>query len=353
MKKKMLALVLAGIMVVASLTGCKSVKTVDSDEIVMTVNGEEVNAGVANFYARYTQAMYESFYGAAMGGSMWTSEAEEGVTIQDSVKGEILTVLQQMVLAEQHMAEYGVELTADEKALVEKAVKEFADANSQDSKEKVSGDDETVERVMTLLAVNQKMMNTIYASVEQEIPDEEAAQKKMEYVQFTYETEDADGNSILVSDDEKAELKANADAMQAAVKGGQSMEEAANAVEAQVEELTFDAESLALEEAVIKAADALGEGEVSEVIETEKGAYVVKVVSLLDREATDAKKELILSNSQAEEYEAVCAKWLEEAEIEVNEEVWAKVDFSELTVTMKMVETDAYADEVVTDDVAE
>ena len=70
MKKKMLVLALAGIMAISSLTGCKSVKTVDSEEVLMTVNGEEVGAGVANFYARYTQAQYETYYGAYMGENM-------------------------------------------------------------------------------------------------------------------------------------------------------------------------------------------------------------------------------------------------------------------------------------------
>ena len=33
--------------------------------------------------------------------------------------------------------------------------------------------------------------------------------------------------------------------------------------------------------------------------------------------------------------------------------VWRKIDFNDLKVTMKMMETDPYADQVQTDDVAE
>ena len=82
MMKKMLVLALAGIMAISTLTGCKAVKTVDSEEVLMTVNGDEVSAGVANFYARYTQAQYETYYGAYMGDNMWATEAEEGVTYE-------------------------------------------------------------------------------------------------------------------------------------------------------------------------------------------------------------------------------------------------------------------------------
>ena len=87
MKKKMLVLALAGIMAISSLTGCKSVQTVSSEEVLMTVNGEEVTAGVANFYARYTQAQYDanfkSYYGMSMGAEQWESEAAEGVTYEE------------------------------------------------------------------------------------------------------------------------------------------------------------------------------------------------------------------------------------------------------------------------------
>ena len=51
MKKRALILALAGIMA-ASLTGCGSLK---DDAVVVKAGDEEITAGVANFYARYTQ----------------------------------------------------------------------------------------------------------------------------------------------------------------------------------------------------------------------------------------------------------------------------------------------------------
>ena len=47
---------------------------------------------------------------------------------------------------------------------------------------------------------------------------------------------------------------------------------------------------------MIAAADALtNEGDVTDIIETENGIYIAKLTSLLDREATDSKKESIVS----------------------------------------------------------
>ena len=353
MKKKMLVLALAGIMAVSSLTGCKSVKTVDSDEVLMTVNGEEVTAGVANFYARYTQAQYETYYGAYFGDNMWSTEAEEGVTYEEYVKDTVLEMVQIMVLSEQHMGDYGVELTDEDKAYVEKAAKEFSDANAQENKEKVSGDEATVERYMTLQTITTRVQEAIADSVDKKVSDEEAAQKKMEYVFFPYTAYDEDSNQITLTDEEKAAEKAKVEAIAEAVKGGEDFEKAAEAQGASVNELTFDAETTTIDTEIITAADALEEGEYSEVVETESGVYVAKLVSLLDRDATDTKKEEILAERQSDEYLAVCDQWIADAEIEVNEDVWAKVDFNELAVSMVQDESEAYADEVVTDDVTE
>jgi len=331
----MLVLALAGIMAISTLTGCKSVKTVDSEEVLMTVNGEEVAAGLANFYARYTQAQYETYYGAYMGEAMWATEVEEGVTYEQSVKDTVLEMVQILVLSEQHMGDYGVELTDKEKAYVAKAVQEFVDGNKDADVSMISGDEATVERYMTLQAITTKVQKAIAETVDKKVSDEEAAQKKMEYVFFSYDSVDEEGNQVEMTDDEKAALKAKAEAVYTAVEGGEDFTKAAEAMEASVHELTFDAETTTVNPEIILAADALAEGEYTGVVDTADGVYIAKVVSLLDREATDAKKDQIVAQRQSDEYVAVCEKWIADSEIEVNEDVWAKVDFNEITVTMK------------------
>jgi len=340
MKKKMLVLALAGIMAISSLTGCKSVKTVDSEEVLMTVNGEEVAAGVANFYARYTQAQYETYYGAYMGENMWATEVEEGVTYEQEIKATVLEMVQIMVLSEQHMDEYGVKLTDADKELIAKAAQEFADANEQKAKDMVSGDAATVERVMTLQAITQKVQDAISETVDTKVTDKEAAQKKMEYVHVPYVSYDEESNQITMTDDEKAAQKESFEAIKAAVAAGDEFDKAAEANGAVVTELTFDAESTDLDEDVIKAADKLKEGEYSDVIETESGLFFVKLVSLLDRDATDAKKDEIVVQRQSDKYVEICDKWVAESDIEVKEDVWEKVDFDELSVKMILPEAE-------------
>ena len=99
--------------------------------------------------------------------------------------------------------------------------------------------------------------------------------------------------------------------------------------------------------------DQLQEGGTTGVVEGDGGYYVARVTSLLDREATDTKKSEIVQERQQELLDDTISKWRDDAKIDVNKRVWKKVDFNKLSVTMKIDESDPYANEVQTDDQAE
>ena len=93
MKKRALILALAGIMA-ASLIGCGSLK---DDAVVVKAGDEEITAGVANFYARYTQAQYETYFASYLGGDdMWSRNASDGKTYEESIKKTLLDDLKNM-----------------------------------------------------------------------------------------------------------------------------------------------------------------------------------------------------------------------------------------------------------------
>ncbi|MGF0033413.1 peptidyl-prolyl cis-trans isomerase [Bariatricus sp. SGI.154] len=350
MKRKILVLAMAGMMAVTSLTGCGSLK---EDDVAVTVNDKEITAGVANFYARYVQAQYETYYSAYLGDDMWNSEASEGKTYEESVKDSVLKELETMVLLEEHMDEYEVSLSDEEKEVIDKSVKEFDEANALDDKELVSGSKETVKRIMTLMAIQQKMKDAIQAGVDTEVSDEEAAQKSMQYVLFSYTSTDENGESVDLTDEEKAEVKNQATAFAEGAKAAEDFSAYATEQGAEAKTATFDAESTSPSEDLIKAADALEEGGVTDVIETDTGCYVAKVTSLLDREATDSKKQTIISEREQQLYTDTCDEWLDKAEIKVHESVWKKIDFSDMSVTIRQDDSEPYADTVQTDDVAD
>lgn len=350
MKKRLFALALAGVLAAATLTGCGSLK---GDETVATVDDTKIDADLANFFARYTQATYETYYSAYLGEDMWNSDASDGETYEESVKSSVLKSLEDMILLEKHMEDYDVSITDEDKAMIKETTQQFLNDNSLDDKNLVSGNEKTVNRALTLMAVQQKMRTAIQAGADTEVSDEEAAQKSMDYVFISYQTKDESGNSKDVSDDEKAQLKSQAEAIASGLKEGGDLNALAEEQGATVQTLTFDKDTTSPDEDLIKAADALGEGESTDVIETEKGCYVAKVTSLLDRTATDSKKSQIVQERQTKLYDDTVKKWRKKADIKVHKGVWEKVSFQKVSVKMKTETQTPYTDQVQTDDQAQ
>ena len=332
MKKRAVVLLLAGLLAAGSLTGCGSLE--DSD-VVATVNDTDITAGVANFYARYTQAQYETYYAGYMGDDMWSGEGEEGETYQDTVKDSILESLENMYLMEEHMDEYEVSLSDEEKNSIKEAASQFDESNGLAEKEKVSGTTDTVERILELLTIQKKVQDAIEAGADTEVSDEEAAQKSMQYVYFSFTTTDDSGNSTEMTDEEKKELRTTAQEFDDQIKNGEDFAGAAESAGADVQTTTFDSESTSPDADLIAAVDALeAEGDVTDVIETDSGLYVAELTSLLDRDATDQEKENIVEQRRQDQYDSLLEEWREAADITVNEKVWDKVDFEDQGVTI-------------------
>ena len=332
MKKRLVALVMAAAMAAVSVMGCGKL---DGSEVVAEVGDAKITADVANFYARYQQARYETYYSSFMGDDMWSGEASEGKTYEESVKESIMETLETLYILEAHAKDYEVAITEEEQTKIDKAVQNFSDGNVLEDKEAVSGESKTVKRVLELLTIEQKMWDAMTADVNTEVADEEAAQKSMQYVQFSFTTTGEDGNAVALSDEEKAALKQTAEEFQQGAVSAEDFAAYAEQAGFEASTATFDSTSTSPSQLLVAAADALGEGEVTGVIEDTTGYYVAKVTSLLDREATDTKKESIVSERKQNAYKELCDEWKEAVDIKVHENVWEKIDFVKQGVTIK------------------
>lgn len=330
----------AGALTAMTVTGCSG--SLDPDAVVMTVGGEEVTLGVANFYARMTQAQYETYYLGMMSSNGMTMTAEDmwnqeydGETTEESTKESLLESLQNMYVISQHAEEYDVSLTEDEEKAISDAADQFGKDNTDEAKDKVSGYKKDIEKYLELVTIQTKMDSAMKEGVDEEVSDEEAAQKAMDYVFFSYTTTDDSGATVALSDDEKTALKTTAENLTERVKNGEEMADVAEESSTAVQEATFDAGTSTYDADLIAAADALAEvGDVTDVIETDNGLYVAQLTSLLDRDATDTKKQEIVEERKQEQYDSLLEDWKDAADIEVDEKVWDKIDFIDQGVTI-------------------
>ncbi|MEG0722461.1 MAG: peptidylprolyl isomerase [Lachnospiraceae bacterium] len=343
MGKRIRVLGLAAIMGTTMLTGCGELK---KDDVVATVGDSKITGSVANFYTRFQQAQYETYYAQMMGGAdtMWSQKTNGKKTYEDDVKKTALEGLEQMYILEDHMKDYEVTISDEEKAKIEKTANKFIKDNELKAKEATSADPETVGKILTLMTIQQKMSKAMTAEVNKEVDDKEAAQKSMQYVTFPYSTADESGAATALDDAGKAEVKKKAEAF--AVGGKDAADFAAFAKEQKMEAqtATFDAKSTSPDSALVQAADGLAANETTGVVETENGCYVARVTSLLDRAATDKKKEAIVSERQQVEFDKIYKGFKKKTDISVNKKNWNKIDFEKQGITVKKVEDKPYTD---------
>ena len=182
--KRILAAGMCATMTMGLLTGCSS----STGKTVAKMGDAKITLGEAEFMLRYNQAKTQGYLGALFGeGSnvfqqdLTGSGQAYGVTMKESVMND----LKDMILMEQHMSDYNVELTDEEKAAIEETAKEFLAENSKDVLKALAATEETVTRVLTLYTIQSKMQTAIEADVDTEVSDDEAAQKSIQYAYFT------------------------------------------------------------------------------------------------------------------------------------------------------------------------
>nr|WP_317283119.1 peptidyl-prolyl cis-trans isomerase [uncultured Sellimonas sp.] len=338
MKKRLAAVLMTAVLATGIMTGCGG--QIEDSDVVATVGKTEIKGDVANFYARYQQAVYETYYGSMMGGAdaMWTTEAEKGKTYEETTKESIMTALENVYLIKDHAKDYKVELTEEEEKAISDAADKFVKANKEDVRNVISGDKDTVKEVMELLTYQSKMRPEMVKDIDKNVSDEEAAQKKMQYIVFSFGTDEEAKASEDVNT--KKEAKKKAEDFVKAVKGGKDFSAAAQEQGGTASDMTFDSSSEIPAKELVKAADKLKVNEMTDIIETDTGFYIAKLTSEFDKEATDSKKQEIISEREQKQYDKLLKKWRKDAKIEENKKEWKKINFDEQGVAAKTPEAE-------------
>lgn len=339
MTKKTAVVAMAGIMAAGMLTGCGE-KKLDGSKTVATVDGTKIPLGVVSLSVREGQMQTEAMYRSYMGGSdfdIWDTEAEKGKTYGEQAVEESLKDVELMYIMKAKAADYDVELTdEDEKAIAEVAAS-FMEANSEETIADLAVTEDQVKTYLELQTYKQKIHDPIIADVDKNVSDEEAQQSSFEYVSVS---------TADLSDDEIKEKKEDAqkilDGLKADPDGDFS--EIAKSVDDSYSSLsgTFDANETSEDEdtddedadedsssysgtypeEVIDVLRTLDDGEVaSDIIETDTAYYVVKLNKKDDEEATETKKESIISTREQTLYTDTTEKWLDDADIKEKKKV--------------------------------
>lgn len=327
--KRLTAIVLAGVMTASVLTGCG----INKNATVATYGDEQISLGLVNFICRYQQAASDDIYAMYFGEGVWQQDLYgNGSTLQETTKEQVVESVHEMYTLKAHMADYNVEITADEEAEIKSAAAEFMAANSKEAIDEMGATQELVEEMLTLYTIKDKMEDAIKADADTVVSDEEANMRAYTMLNIAIDsyTDPSTNATVEYSDEEVAMMREVAQAIEEAVEAGDALEDvsAAYSYGDDVTTGTYASNDETLDETVKSTLDSLKEGETSALIETETDLYIVRLDSETDEEATAKNRESIISSRQNELYESVLSGWQEESVWTIDEKELAKIQFS-------------------------
>ena len=331
--KKTLAAGIAAALTAGMLAGCgASAPKLDGTRTALVVNGQEVTLGTMSFYAKFQQAMTASYYAMyGMTGEIFDTVADsEGKTVGESMKEQIADSVTEMLLLEQHAADYGVSLTDEEKAAIEAAAQDYVDKNDEETRGRIGASKEDVARLMELQTIQSKMMTPIGDEVDQNVDDAEAQQSKVTFVTVPMLTkandetasEELEDTEIDKESETNLQRKADAEAILAKL-----------AAEADPASADIDALAKEVGETYGASTGQFSTNDITDTYLDEK--LVAAVQGLKDGEVVDhvvSKRATILNTRKSDHFSEVVEGWKGEASIELKEDVWAEVTITDSNI---------------------
>ncbi|WP_253288589.1 FKBP-type peptidyl-prolyl cis-trans isomerase [Blautia sp. MSJ-19] len=335
MTKRTAVAALAGVVAAGMLTGCGE-KKLDGSQTVVTVDGTEVPLGILSLSVREGQAQTEAMYKSFMGGSdysIWSMDAEDGKTYGEQAVEQCLEDIELMYIMKEKAADYDVEITEDDEQKIADAAAAFMEANSDETIQELAVTEDQVKTYLELQTYKNRIHDPIIADVDKDVSDEEAQQSSFDYVSIStadlsddeIEQKKEDAQTILddLSADPEAdfsEIVKSVDDSYSVLSGSFDANE--DAAEEDSDEESDSSSASTYPDEVMEVLRTLKDGEVGpDVIETDSAYYVVKLDKVNDEEATETKKESIISTRESNLYTETTDKWLADADITVEKKV--------------------------------
>ncbi|MBO6208360.1 MAG: peptidyl-prolyl cis-trans isomerase [Clostridiales bacterium] len=251
-------------------------------------------------------------YEGAFGDGIWAVQVE-GMPLGDTIKQTVLARLAKLKIMNLMAVQYQLQLTKEEQEAVKKAASEFYGNLSKDEIAAMDGVKKvTIEEMYEEYAIAEKLYEYLVKDVNPEISDDEARIITVHQIRMKNEAQLADIKK-QIDDGEDFDTLAYSDN--------------------EAEEVSLSFAKGEMPQEIEDACFALGEGEVSEILQTEDGYVLYQCVNTYDRDQTEAHKVQILQQRRKETFQKLYDAFAEGKDIYLNEELWAQVAMPEQKTT--------------------
>ena len=325
--KRLLWLPVIILLEVFLLTGCDK----DKIKIVFTTGFEEdVVFKIEDISCTKPEIMIylvntENIYDEVFGEKIW-KVPYDGKDVESRYKETILARISQIKAMNLYAKEIGVNLNDEEKKNISMAANEYFSSLSNEEKQLFNVSEDLLYNMYAEFAVANKVYEEVTKGVNPEISDDEARTVTIRSILIKTYNIDENGYKIQYSQQMKEDAMKRAYEILGRIKAGEEFE----ILEADYNEDEKSSYSFArgvMPKVIEDAAFNLDEGEVSDVIESEYGYHIIKVISNFDEEQTDINKQLIVSKRKEEAFVETYDNYIKTLTSSINMDLWNSISY--------------------------
>ena len=266
------------------------------------------------------QEQYESVYGK----EIWQRDLN-GTTLAESVKDTVLANLAQVKAMNLLAQKHNVTLDEMEKQFAKEAAKEYYESLNETEIAVMQVDEEILTQMYEEYALANKVYEYIIKDINPEISDDEARTITVDYILIKTYMTDGTGAKIEYSEEDRDEARALAeDILRQAKEEGSDFKELVLKY-SEGDKGTYSFGKGETEEGFEQAAFNLATGEISNLVETPSGFYIIKCLSTFDKDQTSANKVKIVEEKREEVFGEEYDAFAQGLTRDINQKLWESV----------------------------
>ena len=289
-----------------------------NDDEIFKISDEVCTRSQIMVYVTDLQRQYEKVYGP----KIWDTKVD-GVTLEKNIKDVALARISQVKTVKLMAIERGMQLSDEETQKI-KAVAETYYSSLGDDADRMGITFDTIYGLYEDYALSQKLYENIVKDVNPEISDDEARTITVGHILIKTYNYDDDGTLIPYDSIHKEEARALAASLRKRIMDGEDFEALAKEYSAE-EETTISFGKGEMQPAFEMAAFDLSSGEVSDVIETDRGYSIIKCISTFNKEVTDENKLKIVQLRKQEAFNGEYEEFASALTKKLNDQAWEAI----------------------------